>query len=149
MIFCSACGSKNASEMEVCSACGVELKAHDTTISMHPVVEETIRDLNIVVKPSKKAQIVVIKGPNLGEHFLINEGDNNIGRDPESDIFLNDVTVSRKHAVLTKKKVNYSVKDTGSLNGTYLNDSRLDSFELSDGDQIQVGKYRFLFIGGK
>ena len=90
--------------------------------------------------------LVIIKGPNIGDKFLINKSKFTIGRNPESDIFLDDVTVSRKHAVLKKVGKNFRIKDSGSLNGSYINGEIVENATLKDGDKIQIGKYIFLFF---
>lgn len=90
--------------------------------------------------------LVIIKGPNIGDKFLINKSKFTIGRNPESDIFLDDVTVSRKHAVLKKVGKNFRIKDSGSLNGSYINGEIVENATLKDGDRIQIGKYIFLFF---
>ena len=94
----------------------------------------------------KKSGLVIIKGPNIGDKFLINKSKFTIGRNPESDIFLDDITVSRKHAVLFKVGHNFNLKDTGSLNGSYINGKIVDNSTLEHGDKIQIGKYIFLFF---
>lgn len=90
--------------------------------------------------------LVIIKGPNIGDKFLINKSKFTIGRNPESDIFLDDVTVSRKHAVLKKVGKNFRIKDSGSLNGSYINGEIVENATLKDGDRIQIGKYIFIFF---
>ncbi len=94
----------------------------------------------------KKSVLVIIKGPNIGDKFIINKSKFSIGRNPESDIFLDDITVSRKHAVLKKVGQNFNLKDTGSLNGSYINGKIVDNSILKNGDKIQIGKYIFLFF---
>jgi len=89
---------------------------------------------------------VVIKGPNIGEKFLLSKTEIPIGRSPESDIFLDDITVSRKHAVLEKTDQGFKIKDVESLNGTYVNGKRVDDLLLQNGDRIQIGKYVFLYF---
>jgi pSer/pThr/pTyr-binding forkhead associated (FHA) protein len=93
----------------------------------------------------------VQKGPNAGARYLLNSNVTSVGRNPESDIFLDDVTVSRKHAEFHRHGRNFSVKDCGSLNGTYINGDLADATDLVNGDSVQIGKYRLLFItnGGK
>ena len=90
--------------------------------------------------------LVIIKGPNIGDIFLINKSKFTIGRNPESDIFLDDITVSRKHAILEKIDKDFRIKDTGSLNGSYVNGQIVENSILKDGDRIQIGKYIFLFF---
>jgi len=90
--------------------------------------------------------LVIIKSPNIGDKFLINKSKFTIGRNPESDIFLDDITVSRKHAVLKKVGKDFRIKDSGSLNGSYINGEIVENAALKDDDRIQIGKYIFLFF---
>ncbi len=92
--------------------------------------------------------LVVRKGPEVGERFVIDRDSLTIGRDPASDIFLNDVTVSRDHATLTASSAEVSIEDSGSLNGTYVNGVRVDSAILADGDVVQIGTFQMVYMGG-
>lgn len=96
--------------------------------------------------PEGSSGLVIIKGPNIGDKFLINKSKLTIGRNPESEIFLDDITVSRKHAVLKKSGNDFLIKDLGSLNGSYVNGEIADNAVLKNGDRIQIGKYIFLFF---
>lgn len=147
-MYCKACSASNAPDSKVCAVCGLELDLTGTTLNIGPTKEE-IAELNIPIKFSKKPQLVVIKGPNSGMHFVLKGKESKIGRESDSDVFLNDVTVSRKHAVINKMETDYLVADTGSLNGTYINGERKDECVLSNGDELQIGKYRLLFLSGK
>ena len=91
------------------------------------------------------ALLVVVRGPNNGASFLLDDAEVTSGRHPDSDIFLDDVTVSRRHAVFVREGNGYAVKDVGSLNGTYVNRASVDSAVLRNGDEVQIGKYRFLY----
>ncbi len=93
-----------------------------------------------------KSGLVIIKGPNIGDKFLIDKTKITIGRIPESDIFLDDITISRKHAEIIKKGDEFVIKDLGSLNGSYINGKIVDSAVLQNMDRIQIGKYMFLFF---
>ena len=86
-----------------------------------------------------------MRGPNAGSRLLIEEGTLTIGRHPGSDVFLDDITVSRKHATLVATPTGVSVSDAGSLNGTYCNGDRIDACDLTDGDEVQVGRYVFRY----
>jgi len=96
-----------------------------------------------------KTGLVIIKGPNIGDKFLINKTTITIGRTPESDIFLDDITVSRKHAEINKTGDGFTINDSGSLNGSYLNGKIVESAVLNNMDRIQIGKYMFLFFNSK
>lgn len=92
--------------------------------------------------------IVVEKGPRQGMTFVLREGNTTVGRHPESDIFLNDVTVSRHHCRFVANGVSLTVEDSGSTNGTYVNDERVDSAELQAGDEVLVGRFHFVVAHG-
>ncbi|MEO6996700.1 MAG: FHA domain-containing protein [Terracoccus sp.] len=91
------------------------------------------------------ALLVVLRGPNSGARFLLDDSEVVAGRHPDSDIFLDDVTVSRKHAVFVKGDSGYAVRDAGSLNGTYVNRHLVDDSALHTGDEVQVGKFRLVY----
>ncbi len=94
------------------------------------------------------ALLVVLRGPNTGARFLLDDADVTSGRHPDSDIFLDDVTVSRKHAVFVQEGDGYAVKDVGSLNGTYVNRALVDHAVLRTGDEVQIGKFRLVYYSG-
>jgi len=94
------------------------------------------------------ALLVVMRGPNNGARFLLDDDSVSSGRHPDSDIFLDDVTVSRRHAVFLRTPAGYAVKDVGSLNGTYVNRQSVEQVTLRGGDEVQIGKYRFVYYAG-
>src|SRR4051812_6890291 len=98
--------------------------------------------------PPGSALLVVRRGPNAGSRFLLDADVTTAGRHPESDIFLDDVTVSRRHAEFLREGDGFVVRDVGSLNGTYLNRGRIDAAALAGGDEVQIGKYRLVFLSG-
>jgi len=98
--------------------------------------------------PPGSALLVVRRGPNAGSRFLLDEDVTTAGRHPESDIFLDDVTVSRRHAEFRRDAGNFSVRDVGSLNGTYVNRERIETATLAGGDEVQIGKFRLVFLTG-
>jgi pSer/pThr/pTyr-binding forkhead associated (FHA) protein len=91
----------------------------------------------------------VQRGPNSGSRFLLDKDVTTAGRHPESDIFLDDVTVSRRHAEFHRATEAFTVRDVGSLNGTYLNRERIDEAALANGDEVQIGKYRLVFFASQ
>ena len=95
------------------------------------------------------ALLVVLRGPNTGARFLLDDDEVSSGRHPDSDIFLDDVTVSRKHAVFVQESDGYAVRDVGSLNGTYVNRELVDHAGLRTGDEVQIGKFRLVFYAGQ
>ncbi len=96
--------------------------------------------------PEGAALLVVKRGPNAGARFLLDQDTTTAGRHPEADIFLDDVTVSRRHAEFRRNAGEFEVVDVGSLNGTYVNREPRNSQALSTGDEIQIGKFRLVFI---
>lgn len=100
--------------------------------------------------PKNSAMLIVIAGPNKGARFLIDSAETGIGRDPLSEIFLDDVTVSRKHAKISRSETgDFNVVDLGSLNGSYLNAHPVQESRLAVGDEIQIGKFRLTFFKGR
>ncbi len=98
--------------------------------------------------PHGSALLIMQPGPGAGARFLLDADRTNAGRSEHADIFLDDVTVSRKHAQFLREGQNFIVRDSGSLNGTYINRTRIDSFQLRSGDEVQIGKYRMTFHAG-
>ncbi len=103
----------------------------------------------ITALPSGSALLVVRRGPNIGARFLLDADVTTVGRHPEADIFLDDVTVSRRHAEFVRMGTSFQVKDLGSLNGTYFDGVRIDTALLSDGAEVQVGKFRLTFSASR
>ena len=95
--------------------------------------------------PAGSALLVVKRGPNAGSRFLLDQAVTTAGRHPDSDIFLDDVTVSRKHAEFVRTPSGFTLRDTGSLNGTYVGRQLIDSIELQNGADVQIGKFRMIF----
>jgi pSer/pThr/pTyr-binding forkhead associated (FHA) protein len=95
------------------------------------------------------ALLVVKRGPNAGSRFLLDQPTTSAGRHPDSDIFLDDITVSRRHAEIHSTGDSFEVIDTGSLNGTYVNRSRIDRVTLASGDELQIGKFKLVFVQGQ
>lgn len=98
--------------------------------------------------PSSSALLIAHSGANQGSRFLVDQEETTIGRHPEADIFLDDVTVSRRHVKIHRTEAGFEVDDLGSLNGTYVNHDRVDRHTLSSGDEVQVGKFRLTFYSG-
>ncbi len=98
--------------------------------------------------PVGSALLVVKRGPNAGSRFLLDQPTTSAGRHPDSDIFLDDVTVSRRHAEFRSDSGEFQVVDVGSLNGTYVNREPVDSATLANGDEVQIGKFRLVFLTG-
>jgi len=144
MSKCPACGIVVDATMEKCVGCGTILK--EVTLSFPPVSPDrpTTRFLN----ESKGPALVVSKGPEVGERFGLKQSAIVIGRDPASDIFLNDVTVSRNHALIRASGEKVTITDSGSLNGTYVDGILVDEAVLGDGDIVQIGRFQMVFVAG-
>jgi pSer/pThr/pTyr-binding forkhead associated (FHA) protein len=128
---------------ERCPSCAAETSA--ITESFAPVAGEDV-ELAEEVGAVHGPVLVVRKGPEVGERFELSPGTLTVGRDPEADIFLNDVTVSREHAVLEISEGAVALKDVGSLNGTFVNAERVCDADLRPGDQVQVGRFQMVFL---
>lgn len=153
---CIACGHVN-DEGRFCSSCGASLDVGEPLdTGIFPLTvdfdsdEPAMTDFEGVGSmPVGSALLVVKRGPLEGVRYPLDsthQGAITIGRSPESDIFLDDVTVSRRHAQLTYSALGWNVSDIGSLNGTYVNRARVETSSLVDQDELQVGKYRFAFL---
>jgi pSer/pThr/pTyr-binding forkhead associated (FHA) protein len=170
MPFCTACGKQNPDDARFCSQCGNRLVSADTKAPPEPdksgestatialglgdKADTADRQLNPVdaaavdALPAGHALLVVQRGPGSGSRFLLDADVVNAGRHPDSEIFLDDVTVSRRHAEFHRSGETFTVSDVGSLNGTYVNRDRIDRVQLKDGDEVQIGKYRLVFFSG-
>ena len=169
-MFCTQCGQQNPDDSRFCARCGAPLgnapatgeRGVETTSTISlsalegaleegaaPATESAGDDsAPLDGLPPGSALLVVKRGPNAGSRFLLDADVTTAGRHPESDIFLDDVTVSRRHAEFVREGDRFLVRDVGSLNGTYLNRGRIDAAALAGGDEVQIGKYRLVFLTG-
>jgi pSer/pThr/pTyr-binding forkhead associated (FHA) protein len=117
----------------------------DTTMAYTP---DEVEDASPLEDLGMEGPALVVRsgGGRTGEHFIPRDDRTSIGRSPDCDIFLDDVTVSRRHAVLLRRDDSFVIEDQGSLNGTFVNRHRIESAELADGDELQIGKYRLTFL---
>jgi hypothetical protein len=148
-VFCTHCGHRNPDDARFCANCGRPLEG-ETTLSVSPVEaeEEVSADVHVSAEELEPGQalLVVRRGPNQGSTFLLDAEIITVGRLPESDIFLDDITVSRKHAEFARSGTGYQIRDVGSLNGTYVNGERVDRTELASGDEVQIGKFKLGYV---
>lgn len=144
METCPACGGGLGDAHDVCPECGAALS--ERTESFDPIGDGlTQRELSEI---ESGPLLAVRKGPEVGERFYIDRPRLVLGRDPASDIFLNDITVSRRHAVLDYEAGEVRVEDAGSLNGTYVNGTSVDRAVLRNGDELQIGRFQMVFLDG-
>lgn len=151
-MFCTHCGHPNKDDARFCAKCGHALG--DATMSMPPVEtsEEDLRDEfpfpHDELEPGQ-ALLLVKRGPNAGSTFLLEDAAS-VGREPASAVFLDDVTVSRAHAIFERRGAGaWFVRDLGSLNGTYVNGEQVDETALATGDEVQIGKFKLAFFASE
>lgn len=153
-LHCPECGFVNADGANYCQKCGAFLGATETPPGSDPVtatyrVGETGELIPVDLDQASSAgPVLVIRsgGGRVGESFPLTSDRMTIGRRPDSDIFLDDVTVSRDHALLVRRGGDLYLDDLGSLNGSYVNRRRIESHRLEDGDELQIGKYKLTFL---
>ena len=175
MPFCTNCGHDNPDGSNFCGQCGSALNVAaagatalgsapqpepervptgDTTKTFPAVTDD--RDAEVLspdeeaavgALPAGSALLIVQRGANAGSRFLLNTDSSSVGRHPDSDIFLDDISVSRRHASFLRTPQGVVVRDAGSLNGTYVNRELVDERLLHHGDEVQIGKFRLVFYG--
>jgi len=162
-IYCPRCGAANQDNARFCSQCATPLTrdratAGETTSMIFTGVEpaeaeptdQAAADAAVIdALPPNTALLVVRRGPNEGSRFLLDSEVTEVGRRPDSDIFLDDFTVSRRHAEFYRSGGRFTVRDVGSLNGTYVNRNRIEEVALNAGDEVQIGKFRLVFLQGR
>lgn len=172
-LVCTRCGNRNAENARFCSHCGAPLRpgvaperpsettstisisgieAYDAEVTGQTAMPMLSPEAQAAVDalPIGSALLVVRRGPNSGSRFLLDSDLTTAGRHPQSDIFLDDVTVSRSHVEFRRSPDgSFTVADVGSLNGTYVNRERIDQVALANGDEVQIGKYRLVFYASR
>ena len=149
-VYCPECGFQNPETANYCSRCGALVVVEtgiETTLSYD--VDEAGDDGESLLGTlgiTGPALVVRSGGGMAGQPFQPGEGRTLVGRSPECDIFLDDVTVSRRHAEIVREGDEFTIRDLGSLNGTYVNRKRIESASLQDDDEVQIGKYRLTFL---
>ncbi len=152
-LHCHECGFVNAEGANYCQKCGAYLGrqegAEEPSTLTYKIAEtgdfEPV-DIEELVEAEGAALVIRSGGGRAGESFPINEEKMSIGRTPDAPIFLDDVTVSRNHALLVRRRDGVYIDDLGSLNGSYVNRKRIESHLLADGDEIQIGKYKLSYL---
>ena len=171
MQFCTQCGHQNPADAKFCSECGHKLAGAGTPA---PAAESPVESTATVTfgvpasvtesaehaalgadeaaavdaLPPGNALLVVQRGPGAGNRFLLDKDMVTAGRHPDSEIFLDDITVSRRHVEFHREAAGFTVSDVGSLNGTYVNRDRIDHASLQNGDEVQIGKFRLVYFVG-
>ncbi|MEO6122181.1 MAG: FHA domain-containing protein [Ilumatobacteraceae bacterium] len=152
--FCNRCGHRNPPESQFCSACGTALDfAADHTITLAkvdplldaPGIADDVQ-VDLAGLPADSGVLIVRSGSQAGATFTLSDPLTRLGRHPDSEIMLDDITVSRRHADVERTPNGYVARDAGSLNGTYVNQQRIDEAPLRQGDELQVGKFRMVFF---
>jgi hypothetical protein len=151
-MVCARCGHANPDAARFCSSCGAPLGAgvddNTSTFALAVVAEELGEELEEYLQdlPEGLGLLVIRHEPDAGTSFRLEGEATTIGRHPDSDIFLDDITVSRRHVRIERKNNVYTLRDVGSLNGTYVNHERVDEARLRHGDDVQIGRYRLSFV---
>jgi pSer/pThr/pTyr-binding forkhead associated (FHA) protein len=152
-VICTQCGHENPSDARFCSSCGTSLikQSDDATITFQAIdvgdqhLEEDLAAQTSALSPGD-GMIYVKRGTNVGATYLLDNDLVRVGRHPDSEVFLDDVTVSRRHAEFRRDNGHFIVQDVGSLNGTYRNGERIETASLHHGDEVQIGKFKLLFL---
>lgn len=153
-MYCTHCGHDNPAAANFCANCGRPLVASSAAttgaiprIEPDPATDHRIDAAGILAELSAgTALLIVVRGPNEGARYLIDRAHVTAGRHPDSEIFLDDITVSRRHVHLRWDDEGLSLEDAGSLNGTYVNMQRVERTRIGTGDEIQIGKFKLLAI---
>jgi pSer/pThr/pTyr-binding forkhead associated (FHA) protein len=153
-VYCNQCGHRNTGDAVFCSSCGALLdRPADRTVTLAKVdplldaagpADDTVVALDDL--PEGVASLVVRSGPQAGATFALRTRVTRLGRHPDSEIVLDDITVSRRHVEIERTDAGYVARDIASLNGTYVNGARVDESTLRQGDELQVGKFRLVFF---
>jgi len=153
-VFCTNCGHQNPHDANFCASCGTPLEhREDATITFQAIdLGDTRTEEEVLGLASQLAHgnalLYAKRGTNVGATYLLDTETTRIGRQPDNDVFLDDVAVSRRHAELTRSGGQFVLKDVGSLNGTYVNGHQVDEISLSHGDELQIGKFKLVFLTG-
>jgi hypothetical protein len=150
-VYCPECGFQNSDASNFCARCGAlivpDQPGGQTTMSFAPAETDADSTEHVgEVGTDAPGFVVRSGGGRAGEHFAIAADRTSIGRSTSADILLDDVTVSREHALVLRRPDGLYIEDAGSLNGTYVNRQRIESHRLSDGDELQVGKFKLTYL---
>lgn len=152
-MFCSQCGHELADDARFCSSCGAPVSAspsdaNDTTAAIDlGALDPSHEPEELPALEPGTGMLVVVRGPNAGSRYLLDRDVTTVGRHPDADIFLDDVTVSRRHAEVRRDPAGVEVADLGSLNGTYVGGERVEQRVLTTGEELQIGRFKLLYVG--
>jgi len=145
-MVCSRCGHRNEPEARFCSSCGAPLTGGDETTQGHAAIEREAFEAAAVAELAPGTGLLIVdRGPNAGSTYLVDRDEVALGRHPDSQVFLDDITVSRRHCVIERVAGGFRIRDAGSLNGTYVNHERVEEGPLADTDEVQVGRFHLTF----
>jgi pSer/pThr/pTyr-binding forkhead associated (FHA) protein len=158
-MYCSQCGNELIEGAKFCQNCGTAVDQREGEEQVD--VDRTTAAIDIgAFDPTSKveslpsldegtAMLVVVRGPNAGARYLLDREETTVGRHPDCEIFLHDVTVSRRHSEFRREGGEFLLRDLGSLNGTYVNGDRVEEKDLDSGDEVQIGRFKLLYIGSE
>lgn len=151
-MHCPECGFVNTEGANYCQKCGaflgdVQQDTDDTTAAWQLDETGDIKPLDPETVAQEGTLVIRAGGGRSGETFTVSGDQMRIGRSPDAEVFLDDVTVSRNHALLVRRRDGLYIDDLGSLNGTYVNRRRIETHKLTDGDEVQIGKYKLTYLG--
>lgn len=145
-MYCTKCGHRNPDDASFCAQCGTNLQSAEEQTQAITMDVSALEDAPSLDGLRHGQALLVIKGgPTAGSTVLLEKDVTFAGRSPDCDVFLDDITVSRRHAEVHRDGERFSIKDAGSLNGTYVNRHRVDTSELAGGDEIQIGRFKLVF----
>ncbi|HET7235539.1 MAG TPA: FHA domain-containing protein [Actinomycetota bacterium] len=151
-MYCTNCGHPNKDEAHFCANCGAALQ-EETTLGITPIEVEAEGHEEFPFPEDElqpgQALLLVKTGPNAGSTFMLESDSTIVGRSTQSDVFLDDVSVSRKHAEIRRTADGFSIHDLGSMNGTYVNRERVEMTKLAQQDEVQIGRFRLVFFVGE
>lgn len=151
-MYCTECGAHAPDTANFCPACGTRLEReqdHTSTLAIDLDDEQRAALEELPDLAEGVGMLVVVRGPSAGARFLLDRDVVTIGRHPDADLFLDDVTVSRRHAEIHRTPEGPQLRDLGSLNGTYVSGTRVDEQLLQTGDELQVGRFKLLYVGSE
>lgn len=151
-MFCSNCGDQLPAQARFCPSCGHPVPGATDPERTTAGIERGTLDASAELEDLPTLEpgtglLVVLRGPNAGSRYLVDRDVTLVGRHPDSHVFLDDVTVSRRHAEIVRRGTELFIRDLGSLNGTYVNGDRVEERVLHTGDELQIGRFKLLYVG--